>query len=453
MSAGPGWLLILALISLLGLLLLLRGLRPAREGDTRYCRRCRYNLTGSTGHRCSECGADLTRPGAVLVGQRRIRRGRVWIGSLLLAAGLGGAVPVGVATLRSFDPYTLKPTSWVLRDVESGAPALQSRALRELVARLQRKSRDALTPSQAQRVADLCLEEQSAPTLSAMLGSVSIDLLGELFRCDLLSDEQRQRFLENLQVVEFRVRPRVRAGAALPARIVMQPRSPSAGPGFTGRVVEFRFEGRPLADASGRWIGIGSGGWGGWTLDFPPLPPGQHRLECDVELTAVEWIGQTGITLCMGCPIPPDDEAKPIHRFIRTLTATVDVYESPTDSSVTLRTDPQLEATMSNAVVVQQLRYSAVDRVEGVLLVRSGIPVGIAFRVTAEYDDRSVSLKSFAVVPHESTTISIAGELPGSPRRVTLVFEPSPEAAETSLDILEIWGGELRLTDVPIDMP
>ena len=47
-----------------GIVLLVRGLYPRRQGDTPYCRKCHYNLTGTNldadDARCPECGTQYT---------------------------------------------------------------------------------------------------------------------------------------------------------------------------------------------------------------------------------------------------------------------------------------------------------------------------------------------------------------------------------------------------------
>src|SRR4030095_4557888 len=108
LNLAPLILITLFVLAILAGGFLLRiGLRPRRTGDTRYCAKCRYNLTGSASDRCTECGGDLTQNGSILIGDRIARRGRVGIGSALLLVGLAGGTTAGIAAFKNFDFYTL----------------------------------------------------------------------------------------------------------------------------------------------------------------------------------------------------------------------------------------------------------------------------------------------------------------------------------------------------------
>src|SRR5262245_36537433 len=94
----------------IGVFLLLTALYPRRTGVTRYCRKCRYNLTGLASTVCPECGADIQAPTAILTGDRTIRRARLAAGITLtiLAAAIGTTFAIGYA--RGIDWYIYRPT-------------------------------------------------------------------------------------------------------------------------------------------------------------------------------------------------------------------------------------------------------------------------------------------------------------------------------------------------------
>src|SRR5688572_10990574 len=96
-----------------------RGVRVRRRGETPHCRKCDYPLTGLTEpSQCPECGAKLTETRAVAYGERYRRRRLAWAGAtvMLLAAVPLSLVATGAA--RRFDWYRLRPTNWVLNDLE-----------------------------------------------------------------------------------------------------------------------------------------------------------------------------------------------------------------------------------------------------------------------------------------------------------------------------------------------
>jgi hypothetical protein len=386
----------------------------------------------------------------MLIGDRIVRRHRVWIGAILLLVSIAGGVTMGVATLRSFDFYTLKPTGWVVRDAETGGPALVTRALKELRSRLNLDPRGALNDDQVRRITDLCLTEQARPVLSAGVGDEAVEMLGGLFAADLLSGERRTQFLENLQAVQVRVRPKLISTKRFQASIEISMRAPNAGPGITGRGVGVRCDGKSFADGFGRWQGGGTRSRGASSTRLPPLPAGSHVLEFDIELTAVANVSQPG-GISIGAALPPDEQSKPIHRFVKTLTVPVEVLEAAPADYITLRKDPAMEPGLRRSLEVQRLRYEGGDQLRGQLSVRSGLPVGIAFDVFAEYDGKSVRLEgSICVEPNVQTLTGVYGRLPDRPARLTLVFRPNVDAAVTSMDATEIWGGELRFEDLPV---
>ena len=124
-------LLVLVLAAGGGLVVCLVGLRGWREGDTPFCKRCAYNLTGLVSERCPECGAP-TDPDGIVYGVRRRR----W---LLI---VGGTVPLVVCLwflsvityqhARRINLHRYYPFGWVLTDARNGkAPAFYELIRRE----------------------------------------------------------------------------------------------------------------------------------------------------------------------------------------------------------------------------------------------------------------------------------------------------------------------------------
>jgi len=101
----------LALILLLvALALLFRAFINRRLGDTPYCRKCKFELTGLAGpDRCPECGRELNHPRAIRIGKSRVRARPMWWG--LALAFLGGAF-VGIDAMNRsgfIDLTSVKP--------------------------------------------------------------------------------------------------------------------------------------------------------------------------------------------------------------------------------------------------------------------------------------------------------------------------------------------------------
>ena len=116
---------------LLGIALTAVGLRGRRTDDHPLCRRCRFDLTGrpaTAERRCPECGADLGRPRATVVGHRRRRAGMLAGGVACLTAGV--VLAYGQATGMSW--YRFAPLAYVLREGSSADAGRRWAALAEL---------------------------------------------------------------------------------------------------------------------------------------------------------------------------------------------------------------------------------------------------------------------------------------------------------------------------------
>ena len=135
----------------MALALLVAGWRGRRVGDHPYCRRCGFDLfgraTGSTV--CSECGAELNRARAVVVGVRTPRWRVAWAGIALLVPGAVVAGLIGYGTLRGVDWQKQKPAWWLTREAESNDVATRDAALSELIGRF---SAGTLTPPQVEHM-------------------------------------------------------------------------------------------------------------------------------------------------------------------------------------------------------------------------------------------------------------------------------------------------------------
>src|SRR3954467_8495060 len=102
-------------VALLGLWLLVRGLRGGRVGDHPRCRACGFDLFGlpSGRGRCTECGADLSRPRASVTGVRRRRPGMLAIGATLFLLATATATGSVLTRRGKIEWYHHEP-AWLL---------------------------------------------------------------------------------------------------------------------------------------------------------------------------------------------------------------------------------------------------------------------------------------------------------------------------------------------------
>jgi len=125
--------LILLALTLFALLVWAR--RGRRVDDHPVCRKCRYDLSGTSTvpARCSECGTDLTRQRAVRTGNREPRRRTALIAGTLLLPAIALVGLDAYVTLRGIDTIRHQPAWWLLRKAKSGDTALP--AVEELLRR------------------------------------------------------------------------------------------------------------------------------------------------------------------------------------------------------------------------------------------------------------------------------------------------------------------------------
>ncbi len=114
------------------------GLRDRRIDAHPLCRRCGFDLTGRApdSTRCPECGGDLGRRRAIVVGHRRRRRGMLLAGAALVATSslLGGSASLQWA--RQYNWLRLVPVFYLVGEASSVDPARRTPALLELTFRL-----------------------------------------------------------------------------------------------------------------------------------------------------------------------------------------------------------------------------------------------------------------------------------------------------------------------------
>jgi len=278
------------LLALLGGGLCWWGLFPRRRGETPFCRKCGYNLTGlaldALGAACPECGAPVGVPGHFVIGARKRRPVVAALGGflLLVSGGAGGVVTSGV--LRTVNWYPLKPTFWLLRELKTPTAG---QAVAELEAR---RLAGKLTIDDLAKWIDAAIAAEAAPRRSAAQ-RVVIDSLGPLLAAQQITPEQLARFGQAVsRNVAFAVRSRAVVGELIPYQLNCSGYVPA---GLTLRVVDRRVElhsnGTVLRDSRGGAGFSASGAVDGpYRTYFPGLPIGRHEVQF---LFALELVSGT----------------------------------------------------------------------------------------------------------------------------------------------------------------
>lgn len=453
------FLAILVFLTLLGVFLTLTGLFPKRHGDTPYCHGCRYNLTGTDLHaeaaRCPECGSWLLQPGAVVVGERRMRRARVALGITCLAVGV---VPLGTALagyLLSVEWYAYKPTGWVLSDIEGSDSALAAKAWREINRRVASGN---LRPPHIARLAEIALAEQARPTPRQDLLDSALNALYALYAMGNLSEEHAQRFLAQLMRITLSVRERVVCDQEFVVNLSDRFYAPSGRfslwyePGQI-RVDDEVFDwgcvhgGLLLSNSglgtSGRYISVSH--------------PGRHTLTLD--FTTRVFAGTVSYN--------QSSKRVPLYEISRTLAAPLEVLAEEPPDLLRLVSTPELDEQVLGSLELYDFRVGdsfhegrpPLSRVQGTVGWQGVRPVPLVFDVLLEIAGREIPIGSVSIPPEGKPTtvrstyysVNISGEANETlPESVNVILRSSRATALRETIFARIWSGELRFENVPL---
>jgi hypothetical protein len=440
----PGILLALAFVAVTaGVLLFRRALRGSRVGDVPHCPACDYVLTGlptdAAGARCPECGEALD--------ARPVPRGERKRQPLFAAVGLPPlllAVPmVVVASLEihwQLNWYGLRRLTTVLADVESPAPAVSDRAWYELFRR--RADGVVLTPAQHQRLVEVALARLQLPGR----GTLQIEYwLTEVMLDGKLSPAQREKFFANRAVAALRVRPTAVRGDPVPMEVTYR----YAGPGTPWvDLIDPTCDGVPLpgllagpVDEVGSVAGATPGVL---TRRVMIDPPGRHTIR----VTARVSVFRERYT-----PLEPTE--MPLHQLDLPLTAEVEVLAAAPPDYIRLIKDDALAQRLNAAITADSFwlltLFNPVADVSGELDVKK-VPVNIAFDAFARVDGKLYPMGSIALAKGGSKSFIVRTDAPAvtAATEIDVVLRTSERAARQTVDLLEVWDGELVFPGVTV---
>jgi len=184
-----GFLLILPLV--LAIALIRRGFRGVAIDDHPLCRACGFDLFGQPAGTavCSECGRDLSKPKAIVVGHRQKRLNALGFGIALLIVSAGWLGIAGYGRVKQVNWWHHAPLWYVLREARSNDATWRSPAIAELAHRCESNS---LSPNQRNEILDAGLAYQG--DLFKPWDTAWGDLLEDANDAHQLSPERRQRY-------------------------------------------------------------------------------------------------------------------------------------------------------------------------------------------------------------------------------------------------------------------
>ncbi len=418
------------------MLLLKRGLWPPRRGDAPHCRECDYNLTGLTSENCPECGQLLT-ANHIVTGQRRKRIGLIIVGTLCI-------LPILLAAPRFLTKanwYRLKPTAWVIDDLQSTTQATARGAWFELDRRTKTTQ---LSPEHHNKLVTVCLEEQSRPergTVNFVL-SDCVDFLGDAHLRQRLSQEQTDTFFEQIIQTKLQVRHEIAPGEKVPYQLTAHGRNPGV-PWWT-RIDDRRIlvDGMEVQGDVGSSTFSGTGGTISRSGSVACPGPGRHNLT-----TVATLYVYTG---------PNSDTPASTLRHQREIRRHADftVLETEPDDYFKLVDNPQLAEQIHDCIDIRKLNAS--QSMAGHISVDMSIaplPTNVAFDVIFRMDGRETAEGGFTRrqgEPLQNTFYHVQynGVLP---KTLDLILRSSEKRARETVDVFEIWNGELIFENIPFE--
>jgi hypothetical protein len=432
-------LILVTSLSVIGILVFLAMLYRPRRGTMPHCPRCDYNLTGLTSERCPECGTTIT-PANLVYGEK-VRQ--LWLKLAALAVVVGLLIPA-VRWAWSHDWYRLKPTSWVLSDLESSDARLKSRALTELDRRFRAGS---LSKSQENRLINICLKEQTAANPSIpMVNYLWVPLGGRL------SPSQQATFFEQIVQLQMTVRPRVIAGGTLPAELRCKTWGPTL-PQFWFRLKDDATPARLDGKAAKQWQGsggsLGTAGCGGGSSSNSSIPltawegstaPGQHRLSLTVQVEL--WDNALGL----------QQNAPLLHRGELLVESDFEVLATEPADYIKLIDDPPQRAALQDAIRLENVRSSTFMDGQTQLGLRSrNVPINVAFELLARAAGREQHIGTMHMARGKPSAWVVSFQLSPPDSRFDLILRTSKQVAMETVDLFEIWRGELVYPDLRVE--
>jgi hypothetical protein len=437
---------IAVLLALLGVGLCWWGLFPRRRGDTPFCRKCGYNLTGlaldALGAACPECGAPVGVPGHVVIGARKRRPAVIALGGFMLLIG-GGAIGLTTSgVLRTMNWYPLKPTFWLLRELKT---ATGDQAAAELE---KRRLAGKLTTDDLAKWIDAAIAAEAAPKRSTAQKAV-IKSLGPLLKAQQVTPEQLARFGQAVcRNITFTVRPQVLAEERIPCQTRYQADLPD---GLALRIVlgEVESSGAVLS-RGGSASTTASGGPGSCGSSLDSLAVGRHPIHVSVTVGLLR--GQN-----WDAPVSWSQEI--------TFDAEVEVLPPGAKDTVRLVAtggDWARRHIRLRQIQIEKRAWSQQKEPKPYLSLNveydRAAPVAYAFDVIAQGGTTRVNLGTTTIAAARTDSdlysTNVQRELPDEfdPNGMVIILEPSPAAARQTVDIFaDVWGGTLVFGDLGLE--
>jgi hypothetical protein len=401
-------------------------------GDTPHCRKCDYILSGVQ-TRCPECGTTVT-PATVVRGERLRRPGLSWLGGGITVFGLAFLLLFAAGFIGPINWNRHKPLSWLLNDMGGGDSSRWGPAWAEVQRRL---DNNLLSDDDQNAVIEKGLQLQSSGKVLSNGGNI-LDFIAQRFRDGKLTAAQADRFFGNALKLSLSIRPIVGAQSPVPYSIAGIGYGPN-GWWMRKRTLEMRIDGGPVQEAGGMLV-MGFGGWSTDSTLSPVGTPGKHRLHLKVEL-ATDVNASAGVNW--------DVNAAVARRTTQDLSADFQAIEGPTPITTTAAPDASVLRPLLKAKLMINSPWYNVG------IDANGLPVDMAFDIFVRANGGEFPAGGASI--HRNAPGGIGTGMQNfpadAPANVDIILRSSEDVARTTLDMTQIWKGEIVFRNVPTGRP
>lgn len=435
----------LVLLTAAGVYVTWTALFPKRRGRTRFCRSCGYNLTGNTSGRCPECGRRVRWSSGVVKGEARRRPGRAALGIVLLLPGFTSLALVGFARLRGIVLYQHVPVRLLVHDLRSENAGTFCKAADELCRRLNTRQ---LSAAQFSEGVETCLDRFGQMTVERGFSQELIDWLGDLYLGRSLTVAQTERFFEHtVKLRQLEARPTAVRGGDCALAVHHELHLPSRWLYATVAARSIRLGGRVVQFIDEEMGGVNQRGphIRRFPLWFRPDEAGRQIVAVDFDISLYTDLNAK----LMGMP--------PLHQRSATLETVVEVFAEEPADYITLLSSPELNAQIASLVSIPVVEgryrpgFGALDGAAVEIEFQPGLPIDVAFEAFVEVDGQWYAVGTVAARQGNTNVVTVRAQsklTPPLPSRVAVRLEGTTRAAERTLDMNEVWGGELEFTNV-----
>jgi hypothetical protein len=299
-----------------------------------------------------------------------------------------------------------------------------------------------LTASQTDQLDQLALNAQASKTRMLALDWL-LNFIGDRAAANALAPQRRELFFTQAMSPVLSVRPETVAGIRVPFRIAYEGRGPDRNWWSREELLSVALDDNPPQQqgSSGTGNGFTSGSMGSSIAG--DLSPGKHVLHVTIRNSA--FIGA----------YPSANEKQPPF-WTRTLTLSAPFLALPktTANDITLIDDPASADSIRQSITIRDLRAKnkAYDRLSMTVSIKNP-PCNIAFDLIARCNGKDYAIGNVYSNAGEDHNFGVSTRdfPPGaSTARIDLLLRASPTVARDTIDLYEIWNGQVTIPNLSV---